>query len=219
MGSVLARALKKEGVNLILVERELSFLDHLTDLVDGPENAKYECDLSDAGAVAKLTDKIKNDFEKIDLLYNVAGIGIYKNIEDLTIGEWQGSIAVDLTAPFVLTKELIGNGLAIVVNFGSGMGVVPSAGRSAYCSSKFGLRGLSLSLSKELENTDVVLLTLGSVMTNFGTAGIKVREDLEKQGKKYLTPEEVIEKVIEVTRAEKRKAEYVMYPEGYESSY
>lgn len=219
MGSVLARALKKEGVNLILVERRLSLLDHLTDLIDGSENAKYECDLSSPEEIQNLILDIGQNFSKIDFLYNVAGVGIYKNIGDLSVQEWTDSVAINQTAPFILTKSLLDCGLELVVNFGSGMAELPTAGRVAYCSSKAGLRSLSLALSKELKDVSVVHMMLGSVMTNFGTGGIKVREDLEKEGKKYLTPEKVIEKVIETTKLDERRAEYEMYPEGYESSY
>jgi len=103
------------------------------------------------------------------------------------------------------------------LNFGSGMGKIPTAERVAYCTSKFGLRGLSLSLTKEFrkENIDISLLTLGSCMTNFGTGGIVFRKEQQQNGKKYLTPEEVTKKVISITTSDKKKREYVLYPEGY----
>ena len=99
------------------------------------------------------------------------------------------------------------------------MGKIASAGRVAYCASKFGLRGMSLSLTRELENigVDVSLLTLGSVMTNFGTGGLSFRKDQQERGKRYLDPTEVIDKVIEITISEKKKSEYILYPDGYTS--
>lgn len=219
MGSVLARALKKEGVNLILVERELSLLDHLLDLLDGPENARYECDLADPVQVQNLAGEISKNFPRVDFLYNVAGIGIYKNIDELSVQEWLDSLAVNQTAPFILIKGLLVAGLNLVVNFGSGMAELPTAGRVAYCSSKAGLRSLSLTLAKELKEVSVIHLMLGSVMTNFGTGGLAIRKKLQQEGKKYLAAEEVIDKVIKITKSDERKEEYVIYPEGYKSSY
>jgi hypothetical protein len=52
-------------------------------------------------------------------------------------------------------------------------------------------------------------------MTNFGSGGLELRKKLEKEGKKYLQSEDVIDKVIEITKTDAREAEYVMYPEGY----
>jgi short-subunit dehydrogenase len=192
LGSLLVQALEKEGIICVAIDKE-------------------ECDFTNSKDVEKLCDEIKSKYEKIDFLFNVAGIGIYKNIDDLSIEEWNDSLSINLTAPFILIKTLSPE---VVINFGSGMGVFPTSGRSAYCASKFGLRGLSLSLSKELKpkNIDVVLLTLGSIMTNFGTGGLALRQDLEKKGKKYLNPSEVIEKVLEIIKSERREVEYMIYP-------
>ncbi len=213
IGSALVERLVEEGVFCILVDKH-------------PDLAKEGCvyfqaDLTKPEEIDGLVETIASKYQNIDLLYNVAGIGIYKKIEDLSLREWQDSLAINLTSIFILTKELLPllrkSAGAMVLNFGSGMGVMPSGGKVAYCSSKFGLRGLTLSLAKEFKgrNIDFVLLTLGSVMTNFGTGGIKRRQELENEGKKYLRPEEVVAKVIEITRANQRQPEYILYPPGY----
>lgn len=205
IGSELVKKLESEGVNCILVDK----------------NSNYSCDFSDSDSVTALATKISLENTAIDFLFNVAGIGVYKEIKELTIDEWNDSLAINVTAPFILSKFLLpllskGN-KSMIFNVGSGMGVVPTENRSAYCASKFALRGLSLSLAKELDinNIDVCLLTLGSVMSSFGTGGINKRKQLESQGKKYLNVEEVVEKIIEITKSESRKEEYTMYPEGY----
>lgn len=221
MGSILARKLKELGCGLVLIEKELSLLDHLADLFDGPQTVKYASDFSSQESVEKLVEVIKNNHEKIDFLYHVAGVGIYKDLSDLSPAEWKLSLEINLNAPFILTKGLLPllsrSQKSMIFTFGSGVGRIPLAGRVAYCASKFGLRGMSLSLAKEYKdkNIDFVLLTLGSVMTGFGTGGLTLRKKLEKEGKKYFTPEEVIEKVIKITKAGNRKAEYVLYPEDY----
>ena len=181
----------------------------------------YQCDFSNPEEVVKTAQKIKSKYEKIDYLFNVAGVGIYKKIKDLTLKEWVDSFAINLHAPFILTKYLISNFQKslnpVVINVGSGMGVIPSGGRTAYCSSKFALRGLSLSLSEEFKKSKIkfVLLTLGSVMTNFGTGGIVKRKELEKKGKKYLTVDNVVSKIMDILQSENIKEEYKIYPNGY----
>jgi short-subunit dehydrogenase len=205
IGSALALKLKENGVRCIEVDKGF----------------KYGCDFSDSAAVEDLVSKIKNEYPKIDFLFNVAGVGIYKNIDELTFKEWEDAYSINVHAPFLFTKLLLTSlkevDGAMIFNVGSGMGVIGAVDRSSYCATKFALRGLSLSLSLELKpyNVDVVLLTLGSVMTPFGTGGIDKRRELERKGKKYLTVAEVVDKIIGITKSTTRDSEYTLYPEGY----
>ena len=221
IGSALVKRLKKEGVNLILIERDLNLLEHLVDFVDGPENKRYEADLSKPKEIVKLSENISREVEKVDLLFHVAGVGIYKPIEKLSLEEWELSLNINVTAPFLITKELMPllkkSEDPLVVSIGSGTGVKPYAGRVAYCSSKFALRGLSLVLSKEYKKSKVnfLLMTFGSIMTAFGPGGLERRKKLQEGGKKYLSVEEVVEKTIESIKDDNRKDEVELYPPGY----
>ncbi len=210
IGKELIVKLEKDGYYCLKVDK------------GGVESEKYiPCDFTKQDHVINLAKKIFLRFKKIDILFNVAGIGIYKEIEDLDIHDWNNSISINITAPFILTKELLPKLKAsekrTVFNIGSGMGVIAHPGRAAYCTSKFGLRGLSLTLSKELKQKDVsvVHLTLGSVMTNFGTGGLNLRKSLEATGKKYLQVSDVIDKIFNILSSPIRQDEYIMYPEGY----
>jgi len=205
IGSKLTTRLQKEGVKCILIDK----------------NSDHSCDFTDSNSVIELAKRISLENTTIDFLFNVAGIGIYKEIDTLTIDEWDNSFSINVTAPFILSKYLesvlVKSDKPMIFNVGSGMGIVPTKNRSAYCASKFALRGLSLSLSKELadKNIDVCLFTLGSVMSPFGTGGIDKRKQLESQGKKYLSVDQVVEEIIKITKSESRKEEYTMYPDGY----
>jgi len=223
IGSELVKELKNEGVKIVLIEKDKSLLESLTDILDGDRGYIFECDFSKPTQVEKLGEELAAKFPVVDFLFNIAGIGIYKNIEDLTIGEWKKSVNINLTAPFILTKKLLPSleksEDAVVLNVGSGMGIMPVAGRVVYCATKFGLRGMSLTLSKEFKakNIGFVLMTLGSVMTGFGTGGLSLRKKLESEGKKYLNPADVAQKIIEIIKDQNRKPEYQIYPEGYEN--
>ena len=205
IGSALVAKLKDNKVFCIEVDKDF----------------EMGCDFTKSESILALFGVIKDKFPIIDFVFNVAGIGVYKKIEDLTENDWQNTFTINVTAPFLISQTLLPNlkktKSTMIFNIGSGMGVVSASERTAYCSSKFALRGLSLSLSKELKNqdVDVVLLTLGSVMTPFGTGGIDKRKELERNGKKYLTVQEVTNKIIDIAKSEVRDEEYVMYPDGY----
>jgi len=115
IGNVLANQLEKEGVICIRVDRQ-------NELLNKPY---FECDFSKEKEVTKLVKEISSKYNKIDMLYNIAGIGIYKNIDDLRISEWANSIAVNLTAPLLFIKGLLSllkkSDQAFVLNFGSGI--------------------------------------------------------------------------------------------------
>lgn len=213
IGKILVKKFEEEGIRCVCIDKEGTMDDNF-----------LPCDFTKQEEVENLVNTVTGKFESIDMLINLAGIGIYKNIEDLSLNEWNDSMTINLTSPFILMKGLLpllkksGNG--IVINFGSGMGVEPTPGRIAYCSSKFALRGLSLTLSKEFKgnNVKMVHLTLGSIMTNFGTGGLELRKKLEKEGKNYLDPNEVVEKVVGIINSSDPEPEYVIYPKGYTST-
>jgi len=222
IGSALVNALDKEGVRCVLIERRLDLLDYLIDYLDGTKHLFMEADFTKQESILEAIKQINSKFTKIDYLFNVAGVGIYKKIEELTISEWNDSVNINFNAPFLFSKGLLPllekSDNSLVLLFGSGMGIMPKSERVAYCATKFGLRGLSLTLSKEFKGrgVDFVHLTLGSVMTDFGTGGLIYRKKLEKGGKHYLKVDEVVAKVIEILKSENRKPEYELYPVGYE---
>ena len=75
----MAERLVEEDARLILVARSE---DRLKEFVKkyGKQHRYYVCDLSDHKQVIQLTESIKNDFNNLDILVNVAGIGVYKNL-------------------------------------------------------------------------------------------------------------------------------------------
>lgn len=222
IGSCLVKALEKEGITCILIEKEKDLLGELAHMLDGNKHFFYKADFTNQKEIQEVVNDISSKFKSINYLFNVAGIGIYKSLEDLTFSEWRASIDINLNAAFMFIKGFLPilkkSDKAMVFSFGSGMGIYPKEKRVAYCASKFALRGLSLTLAKEFKGRgiDFVLLTLGSVMTDFGTGGLMYRKKLEEKGKRYLSIEEVTQKVMEITNLKSRKEEYCLYPEGYE---
>lgn len=222
MGNSIAKKLAQGGANLILVARTEETLKDLVKNLGGENHKYYACDLGDIKQVISLSEKISKDFNKIDVLINGAGIGVYKPIEEVSFDEWRKSFSTGLDAPYFLTQKLLPlmskSEKSVVINIGSGMGVIPAPGRSVYCSLKFGLRGMTLSLAEEFKRTKIqfVLLTLGSVLTGFGP---KTIEEKKNEGKAYLTPEWVAERVVEIIKEGGKAVEYTFYPSDYKEEW
>ena len=222
MGNSIAKKLAEDGANLILVARTEETLKDLVKSLGGGNHKYYACDLSDIKKVFDLSENISKDFERIDVLINGAGIGVYKPIEEVNFDEWEKSFSIGLDAPYFLTQKLLPllgkSEKSLVINIGSGMGVIPAPGRSVYCSLKFALRGMTLSLAEEFKRTKIqfVLLTLGSVLTGFGP---KTIEEKKNEGKAYLTPEWVAERVSEIIKEDGKNVEYIFYPSDYKEEW
>lgn len=211
IGLSLSKALDKEGASLILVSRTID-----NELCD-----KHKCIQADL-TKKEDRDNLLSQIDKLDGLLNVAGVGIHKFIEDQTEEEWRQVIELNLNAPYLLTKGVIGklrdSDLSLVLNIGSGAGVMPFKRRASYCASKYGLRGMTLSLARDYEDRklDFCLITLGSVMTSFGGKSTEKQEERARRGAESVFPVEwVADRLVEIIKDENRKTEIVLYPSEY----
>lgn len=203
IGSVLSQKLKDLGANVITVGR------------DQNKEATYHADLTDRSSRQQLIDTLLTNHANIDIVIHAAGIAIDKPFADISQKDWEQSYMINVESPYFITQGLLPaliNSRIIVI--GSKMGVMPTAGRSAYCAHKFALRGLTLTLAEEFRDTTIHFqhITLGPVMTNFGGRTITDRQHEAEQGKAFFTPEQVAEKLIQTMRDEDCEVEITLYP-------
>lgn len=222
IGSEIVRRLDSEGATLLLVSRNETELQKLLKTLKNKESSYFVCDFSNQSETVKVAKEISEKYPKIDVLINSAGIGVYKPIEDATLFEFNESLNIGLASVFIFTKELIeklsNSDDSLVLNIGSGAGTIPMAGRSVYCTTKFALRGLTLSLSEEFKrigNPKFCLITLGSTLTSFGPMDFEEKKLEMEKGKAYFTPEWVAEKLTEIVKDSNREIEYQLFPGDY----
>lgn len=94
----------------------------------------------------------------INLLINNAGISLFKSFEDQTDEGITQLMLTNLISPMLLCKQLLPllkKEPSQIINIGSIFGYLGFPGFSSYCASKFGLRGFSQSLRRELSDTSV----------------------------------------------------------------
>jgi short-subunit dehydrogenase len=209
VGRALIKELDNEGVVCVLLGTHKEELDNLSSSFTDPKN------------IVTVSEKIVSDLPSIDFLVNLAGIGVYKPMEEVTLDEFQNSFSIGVTAAYFLTKGLLSklskSDVALVLNMGSGMGVIPAPGRSVYCASKFALRGMTLSLAEEFKKSkpNFCLITSGSILTPFGPMSLEEKRREMEEGKAYFTPEWMAKKLVEIIKDENREMEYTLYPTDY----
>jgi len=102
-------------------------------------------DVTDEQAWVAAVEEVVARWSRLDVLVNSAGIALAHPVAETSLAEWRRVMAVNLDGVFLGTKHALaamrrlGNGGSII-NISSASGLVGSAGASAYCASKGGVR-------------------------------------------------------------------------------
>ena len=147
IGLALAHRLAGRGDDLVLVARSRARADELGRTFPGAQ--LLLADLADPGTLNGLGRQVDGE---VDTVLHVAGVVDLGRVDRLRLAEWEEQVTVNLTAPAVLTRELLphvraSHGTIVFVN--SSAGLTASAGWSAYAASKFGLRAFADALRAE----------------------------------------------------------------------
>lgn len=181
MGADLAARLEARGDRVLRVTR-----DHV--------------DLSDAVAVRAFAEGLGEP--RLDSVVHMAGTVDLATVADLDPDSWQRQLAVNLTAPAVMTGPLLpalraAGGTVVLVN--SSAGLVANAGWSAYAASKFGLRAFADALRAEEAGTGIRVTTIFPSRT-----ATPMQEKVhEQEGRTYdasrwIRPETVTDAILHV---------------------
>lgn len=131
----------------------------------GGEASGHALDVTDAEQVAALAAEVFEAEGRVDILHNNAGIGHAGPIEDTPLEDWQKVLDVNLFGVInglhAFVPKMIGQGgSAHIVNTASMAGLQASAGMAPYCTSKFGVVGMSISLDAELKEKGIRVTAL-----------------------------------------------------------
>ncbi|MEJ7750006.1 MAG: glucose 1-dehydrogenase [Thermoleophilaceae bacterium] len=132
-----------------------------------------EGDVSDEDAVQALFEQAQEGLGgPIDLLVNNAGVEKPYALEDMPVAEWQRVLDVNLTGPFLCSRELVRRlpdecRPASIVNVSSVHEVIPWPTFSHYCASKGGLKLFAQTIARELapRGIRVALVAPGAILT------------------------------------------------------
>jgi len=110
-------------------------------------------DVSDEAAVRGMVGTVLENLGRIDVLVNNAGISAIVPAEETTLADWDRTISVNLTGPFLMCREfgrvMLGQGSGSIINVSSVAGLLGVSDRAAYNASKHGLIGLTRTLAAE----------------------------------------------------------------------
>jgi short-subunit dehydrogenase len=168
IGEQVAHALARRGTTLVLLDRDAERLRAVASeirlLNRDIEVGTIIVDLGDATALELVAEGVRAAHPRVDLLVNNAGVALAGLFDQMLLEEFEWLVDINLRAPIRLTHHLLPVLLAApnahVVNVSSIFGLIAPPGQTAYCTSKFGLRGFSEALRSELRPRGIGVTTV-----------------------------------------------------------
>jgi short-subunit dehydrogenase len=165
LGQAFATALAPHSSAMVLVGRDHARLDGLREKISKRYPAmtvrSVAGDLTETWVQRRVLDVSKTVPGAINLLVNAAGMNDFESFEAQSAATIERLIAVNLTAPIALTQYLLPllrkASRAQVINVGSIFGYLGYPGFAVYCATKFGLRGFSQALRRELSDSNIAV--------------------------------------------------------------
>lgn len=173
IGYAMAEAIGRAGAAVVLVARREEELAKAVGRLEerGVRAAAVSADLGDRTAVARVCAEAPRLFGEIDILVNDAANNIRKPMAELTPDDYDRTIAVNLTAPFLLGQHfgprMAERGWGRIINIGSQQSISAFGDSGVYGAAKAGICGLSRSQAEAWSRHGVTSNTIipGFVLT------------------------------------------------------
>ncbi len=180
IGRAIAVRLASEGARVACVSRTEANAKKTADEINAlrADAAKaYAVDVADHAAVQKIGAQILQDFGKIDILINNAGMTRDALAMRMSLEDWDSVINTNLRGAFSFTqailRAMIKQRSGRIINISSVSGIMGNAGQTNYAASKAGLIGFTKSLARELASRNITVNAIapGFITTDM-TAGL-----------------------------------------------
>ncbi len=184
IGRAVSLTLQRAGYSVVLAGRRANELQRTVEMA-APEGGKMlavPTDVSRPDAVRALFAATKENFGRLDVLFNNAGMGTPAiPMEDLTYEQWMAVVGVNLTGAFLCSQEAIRlmKGQSPrggrIINNGSISAHTPRPHSAPYTSTKHAITGLTKSISLDCRNFDIACSQI-----DIGNAATEMTERMTK---------------------------------------
>ncbi len=164
IGRAVAKELGSYGASVVVnynqsPDEAASLVDEITG---GGSNAiAVQANVGDPNAVNSLVEKTIEEFEKIDILINNAGVNRDRTIRRMSPEEWQEVINTDLNSAFYCTNavipHMIERSYGRIINMSSIIGQMGNVGQSNYAAAKAGLIAFTKSAAQEFARYNITV--------------------------------------------------------------
>ena len=232
IGRSTAYLLAEHGANIIIAGRRKERLDEAAGELNksGVKVYTMQLDVRNYDDVEKAVSELPDEWKKIDILINNAGLsrGLNK-IHEGVLDDWEEMIDTNVKGLLYVSKCVIplmlANNSGHVVNIGSIAGHEVYPAGNVYCATKHAVDAITKGMRMDLNGTGVKVTTIdpGLVETEF--SNVRFRGDDERakavyKGMTPLTPDEVAEAILFVVTCSENMvvAEMILLPKDQASS-
>lgn len=173
IGISFSKKLIEKGTTVYGLARRLNKLSEVREEL-GSQFIPVKMDITKPAEIHEWVQETFSEENLPHILINNAGLGIFGNVENLSIEDWNTMIETNLNGVFYLTRELVPFMKASevhhhIINISSIAGLLGNPQISGYNASKYGVRGFSEALFKELryDKIKVTAMFPGSIATSF----------------------------------------------------
>jgi NAD(P)-dependent dehydrogenase (short-subunit alcohol dehydrogenase family) len=164
LGAAMAEGLASAGANVLLVSRNLDEAQAAADEIAsgyGVKTAAIQADVSNPEDVDAMVAKAINEFGRIDILFNNAGINIRGPIDELSYEEFQKVQDINVNGVWLCARAVAPHmkkqGKGRIINMASTLGLVGLANRTPYATSKGAVVQMTRALGLELANDGIAV--------------------------------------------------------------
>ncbi len=214
IGAATARLFGSCGYRVVLAARRQERLEEIAEKIQsgGGEALPVTVDLENCEAIQNLPRLVLMHYEQIDILFNNAGWGRLDWLENLDVkNDIEAQIQVNLLGVIEMTRAVLPHMLARqkghIINMSSVAGWVATPTYSIYAASKFGIRGFTDALRREvgIYGIHVSGIYPGSVATEFSQhTGTKRKTRMRTPPALRLAPEQVAGAVLKLVQKPRR---------------
>ncbi|MFN7944484.1 MAG: SDR family oxidoreductase [Blastocatellia bacterium] len=222
IGRALAVRLAREGCALALADVNDTGLNETATMVapSGVKVSTHLVDVADAEQVAAFAADVVRRHGRASILINNAGVGLLGKFEELSLADFEWLMGINFWGVVYGVKNFLPilkqQPQAHIVNLSSVFGLIGFPGQSAYCASKFAVRGFTEVLWRELAGTNVRVSTVhpGGIRTRIAASsriGALARpEDHSDIAERFeqvarTTPEAAAERIVRGIQRNKKK--------------
>jgi len=205
IGACAADLFERQNANLILTGTNKSVVDSLNKKYNYSKRKYIVLDLKSNQSITNFLENL-NQYEKIDVLINNAGINILDNFVDVNMNDFNEILSVNLNGAFQISqlcaKKMIKNRFGRIINICSIWSKVTRNKRIAYTISKNALHGMTQTMSVELAPKNILVNSVspGFTLTEL-TKNTNTEKELDKIKtkipiKRMANPEEIVNVIM-----------------------
>jgi len=217
IGSEIAKHLAAEDFTLLITGRDQTRLNRLLCDLPGKGHSSLTADLQNEDDIYRLVQTAQ--MKGVSVLVNCLGSGQLSLLEDLNASDVNQILKTNLEAPINVCRSLIPYfqtlPSAIIVNVGSILGSIGFAGSTLYCASKFGLRGFTEALRRELADSQICIIYFAPRATNTSLNSAEMNEMNKQLGNKVDSAAEVAAQLTRIIIKGRPISRYLGWPESF----